>query len=154
MRSGQPPVHREFRDQRVKIPTRVYAVLLEVVVQPIPVHWVGRFDEHGEIREIRASFAGIGKASDTFNRCKPLAVAAIDIAAAGDGSVDVFELQQAECRVEFAHLAVDARGHDRDLVYEAEILQVVDALLGLRIGADDGSAFKGVKDFGGVKAQN
>ena len=41
-----------------------------------------------------------------------------------------------------------------DLVDEAEVLQVVDALLGLGVGADDGAALEGVEHLGGVEAQH
>ena len=78
----------------------------------------------------------------------------VDRAAACQRGVDVLQLQQAEGGVDLAHLAVDAGRDHRDLVDEAEVLQVVDALLGLGIGADDGAALEGVEDLGGVEAQH
>jgi hypothetical protein len=45
--------------------------------------------------------------------------------------------------LELAHLAVEAGGHDGDFVGKAEILEVIDPLLGLRVAADDGAALEG-----------
>ena len=68
--------------------------------------------------------------------------------------VDALQLQQAEGGVEFAHLAVDAGRHHGHFVDEAEILQVVDALLGLGVGADDGAALEGIEYLGRMEAQH
>lgn len=74
-------------------------------------------------------------------------------AALGDDG-HVLELQHAKGGVDFAHLAVDAGGHHCGFVDEAEVLQVVDALFGFGVRADDGAAFKGVEDFCGVKTEH
>ena len=66
----------------------------------------------------------------------------------------MFELNQAEGGVEFAHLAVDAWSHHSDFIDEAEILQVVDALLGLGIWTDDSATLESVEYFGGVETKH
>lgn len=66
----------------------------------------------------------------------------------------MLELKQAKGGVEFAHLAVDTWGHHGDFIDEAEILQVVDALLGLGVRADDGAPFKSVEYLGGVETKH
>ena len=45
-------------------------------------------------------------------------------------------------------------GNHGDFVHEAEVLQVINALLGFGIGAHDGAAFEGVEHLGGMKAQD
>ena len=51
------------------------------------------------------------------------------------------------------HLAVDAGGNHGGLSSEAEVLEVVDALLGLLIVHDECAALHGVVHLGGVEAQ-
>lgn len=74
-------------------------------------------------------------------------------AALGDGG-HVLELQHAKSGVDFAHLAVDAGGHHSGFVDKAKVFKMVDALFGFGVWADDGATFKGVKDLGGMEAEN
>ena len=48
-------------------------------------------------------------------------------------------------------LAIDAGGNDLGLAGKAEVLQVVDALLGGGIVHDEGPTLKGVIDLGGME---
>nr|GFD60259.1 hypothetical protein [Tanacetum cinerariifolium] len=41
-----------------------------------------------------------------------------------------------------------------DFIGKAEVFQVINALLGLAVVADDRAAFEGVEDLGGVKAEH
>jgi len=66
----------------------------------------------------------------------------------------VLELQHAKGGVDFAHLAVDAGGHHGDFIDKAEVFQVLNALLGFGVRADDGAAFKSIEDFGSMKAEH
>ena len=52
------------------------------------------------------------------------------------------------------HLAVGADIGDIVVTGKAEILQVIDALLGFFIGANDGTALEGIENLGGVKTQD
>ncbi len=81
-------------------------------------------------------------------------VVGVDLATLRQRTIDVLQLQQAEGRVHLAHLAVDAGGHHRGLVDEAEVLQPADALVGLGVRADDGAALEGVEHLGGMEAEH
>lgn len=94
------------------------------------------------------------QAADAFDACQLLAVAGVDGSAALQDMRHVFELQEAKGSVDFAHLGVDAGGDDGDLIDKTKVLQMVDALLGLGVGADDGAALEGVEDLGGMKAEH
>ena len=63
------------------------------------------------------------------------------------------EVQQAYRRAYLVHLAVDSRGHYRRLVREAEVLEVVDTLLGLLVMHYQRAALHGVVDLCGVEAK-
>lgn len=66
----------------------------------------------------------------------------------------MIQLQDPEGGVDFTHLAVDTGSSNRSLIRESEVFQVVNALLGLCIGADDSASFKGVEHLGGVEAEH
>ena len=68
-------------------------------------------------------------------------------------SIDSLELQHAQGSIEFTHLAVDAGRDHGDLVDEPEVFKMVNALLGLLVGADDGTSLECVEHLGGMKAQ-
>lgn len=90
---------------------------------------------------------------DSVDVPQPLAVQLRDMPPRRDGLVDLPEVQQAYRRAYLVHLAVDSRGHDRGLVGEAEVLEVVDALLGLLVVHDERAALHGVVHLRGVEAQ-
>ena len=93
------------------------------------------------------------QAGDTGNTGQLCAVLGIDLGAPLHHVGHVLQLQQAKSGVDFTHFGVDAWGDNGDLVHKAKVFQVINALFGFGIVADDGAAFKGVEDFGGVKAQ-
>ena len=70
-----------------------------------------------------------------------------------DRCIDVPEVDQSHCRAHLVHLAVDARGHDRGLSGEPEVLQVVYPLLGLLVVHHERSALYRVVNFRGVEAE-
>ena len=74
--------------------------------------------------------------------------------ATGQCQIDMFQLQQTQCRIELTHLAVDTGRHDGDLVDKTEVLEMIDALFRLGVRADDGPAFEGVEYLGGMKTQH
>ncbi len=108
-------------------------------------------------REIGMVVMGLGAAFDAMDSghiSKACPIGAVNLASSGKGLIDVFELEQAKGRVEFAHLAVDARGHYSGFVDKAEVLQIIDVLLGLGIGAHDRAALEGGEHLGGMEAQD
>ena len=66
----------------------------------------------------------------------------------------MLELYEAHGRAELVHLAVDAGGDHAGLAGVAEVLQPVDAALGLRVLADERPALERVEHLGGVEAQH
>ena len=99
-------------------------------------------------------FARIIQAADSLHALQLLTVGRIDLFAARKGPVYVFQLQQSQRRIEFAHLSVDAGRYHSHFIHKTEVLQLVDPLLCLGVTADDSSAFKGVEYFSCVEAQN
>ena len=67
---------------------------------------------------------------------------------------DSLEHAQPECRVQFAHLAVEADGLHRVGAVDAEISQIVDSGFHGRIATRQRAAFGRVKQLGGVKAEH
>ena len=103
---------------------------------------------------VRRRVRRLGHQRDAFDIGKGLAVPGGDGRAPGDRRIHLAQLQQSEGRLHLVELAVDAWRHHCHFVGEAEILQEVDALLGLGVRADDGPTLDGVVDLGGVKTQH
>ena len=93
------------------------------------------------------------EAGDSLDVLQPFAVQLRDMPPRGNCVVHMPEIQQAYRRAYLIHLAVDAGSHYRRLVREAEVLEVVDALLGLLVVHDERAALHGVVHLGGVEAQ-
>ena len=66
----------------------------------------------------------------------------------------MLQLQYTEGRIDFAHLAIDDGRHDRQFVDNTKVLQLVDAQFRLRIRANDGTAFEGIKYLGGMETEH
>src|SRR5258708_40070119 len=115
-------------------------IIAEFLIERISTAGVVRLDEDGKVRIVRMNFPGRLQAAYASDMLEPRPVTLINGAALGQRLVDAFELQKTEGRVEFAHLAVDARRDDRDFFDEAEVLEEVDSLPYLLIGTDDGRA--------------
>ena len=148
------PIHRKVGDQRVKIPAGKDVVVFELLVQRIAAERIVGFHQQGEIRIVGHFFARVLQAANAGHIAQRFAVGCINPLALGQRGVNMPELQHAKGGIDFAHLAVDARGHHGGFIHKTEVLQLVNAQLGFGVGADDGAAFKGVEDLGGVKAQH
>ena len=88
---------------------------------------------------------------NAFDARQPLAIECVDFLAACTHPGHMLELQQAKGCVDLAHLAIDSRRDHGHFVGNAEILQVIDALLGLGVGTDYGAAFERIEDLGRMK---
>ena len=97
--------------------------------------------------------ASAGHGAQSLNGVDRITIARGDLGAASAYLVDVLQLQQAERRLHFVHLAVDANGNDAGLAGKTEVLQIVDVPLGLGVRTDDGTTFEGGEDLGGMEAQ-
>lgn len=76
-----------------------------------------------------------------------LPIVSVDFLSASYRTIHIFQLQQAEGRLNFVHLAVDAGCDDGKLIREAKVLQVINTLLGFGIGADNGPPSKVLNTF-------
>ena len=90
---------------------------------------------------------------DAFDIGQRLAVAGINGGTALHHLRHVLELQKAKGGVDFAHLGVDTGDNHSAFVDKTKVFEMVDALFGFSVGADNGAALEGIEDFGGVKAQ-
>ena len=70
-----------------------------------------------------------------------------------DGCIYLLQVQQTIGATHLVHLTVDTRTNHRGLACKTEILQVVDALLGLLIVHDHRTALNGVIYLGGMETQ-
>lgn len=154
MGGRQAAIHGEIRYQGIEIAAGMDAVILELPVKIVAADRVVCSDQDREIGIVSNFFAGIVQAADSLHARQPLSVGRIDPFAPCKGLVYVFQLQQPQGRVEFAHLAVNAGSHHGGLAHVAEVLQLVDAHFGFGIGTHDSAAFKGVEHFGGMEAQH
>lgn len=150
----QAPVRRELADERIEVPAAVDVPGFQPLVELVPGHAVlFRIYEDGEVG-IVVPHAGhvleIGEAGDIP---QALTVSGGHSASCLDRGVDVPEVDQSHCRAHLVHLAVDARGHDRGLSGEPEVLQVVDPLLGLLVMHYERSALYGVVHLRGVETE-
>ncbi len=146
-------VHREAADGRVEVPPAMDAMELQVLVERIARNGIVLADQYGEICVV----VPVRVALDECNAVDPgqqPTVPGVDIGPARDHLVDVLQLQQAEGSIDLAHLAVDAWRHHGHFIDESEVLEVVDAPLGLRVGADDGAPLECVEHLGGVEAEH
>lgn len=66
----------------------------------------------------------------------------------------MLELQQPKSSIDFAHLGVNAWRDNGGFIDKAEILKMIDALLGFCVRTDNGAAFEGIEYLGGVKTQH
>src|SRR5450830_1066509 len=154
LRRGQPFVHREVADQGVEIAPGVNVAAGHKFIQCVAADRIIVAHQDGEVGIVGGLASHPVDALDAWALVQQFTVALIDDAPALDGLVDILQLQEPERGIELAHLAVDAGGHHGGFVGEAKVLQVVDAVLGLGIGADDGPTFKGIENLGGMKAED
>ena len=153
-RGVEPPVGRERADERVEVPASEDVVVLQLLVEVVARHAVLlSVHEDREVGVVVPHARHVLEVGDALDIPQPLAVELRHMPPCGDRPVDLPKVQQAYRRAYLVHLAVYARGHDRGLVREAEVLEVVDALLGLLVVHDERAALHGVVHLGGVEAQ-
>ena len=153
-RAGKAAIHRELADQRVEVASCLDVGFGKARVDRVAAERKHRLVDHDHAIGVVPVDVGTGAVQPQARDAgEAVLVALVDALPHRQRLVDVLELEQAEGGLDFVHLAVDARRDDGDLVGEAEVLQVVDALLDLGVGADDRTAFEGVEDLGGVEAE-
>lgn len=152
--AGQAAVGGEGGDEGIEIAAGEDALLFQAEVERIAGFAVlGGIDEDGEVGIVVRDAGDILHDTQAGNAAQGGAVLLRHLAAGGDGEIHIFEAQQAVGGAYFIHLTVDAGGHHLGFAGKTEVLEVVDALLGGGIVADEGTAFHGVVGLGGVEGE-
>lgn len=73
--------------------------------------------------------------------------------AGSNSGIYIAQVEQAIRCTHLVHLGVDARGDDRHLVVETEVLQVINTALGFRIGHNHCTALDGIVHLGGMETE-
>ena len=150
----ETPVGRKRAYERVEVPASEYIVVLQLLVEAVAGHAVLlRIHEDREVGVVVPHARHVLEVGDSFDFLQTLAVQLRDMPPRGDCVVHMPEVDEPHGRADLVHLAVDSRGHDRRLVGETEVLEVVDALLGLLVVHDERAALHGVVHLRGVEAQ-
>ena len=153
-RGVEPPVGRERADKRVEVPAAEDVVVLQLLIEAVARHAVFlRVHEDREVGVVVPHTGHVLEVGDSLDVLQTLAVQLRDMPPRGDCVVHMPEVDKPHGRTYLVHLAVDSRGHDRRLVGETEVLEVVDALLGLLVVHDERAALHGVVHLRGVEAQ-
>lgn len=153
-RGVEPTVSRERADERIEVPASEYIVVLQLLVEAVAGHAVLlRVHEDREVGVVVPHARHILEVGDSLDVLQPLAVQLRDMPPRGDCIAHMPEVDEPYGRADFVHLAVDARSDYDGLSGEAEVLEVVDALLGLLVVHDERAALHGVVHLGGVEAQ-
>ncbi|MCY1347163.1 hypothetical protein D9M69_332690 [compost metagenome] len=151
----EPAVHGKLRDQRIEVAAGEYSRVAQTQEQDIAGNREALIvHEQGAIGIVPVQPRRGRNQTQARNAIESLAITLEQLPASCQGAIQMLELEEAEGGLHLVHLAVDAGGDHRHLVSEAEVLQVIDALLDLRIRADDGSALEGVEHLRCVKAQD
>ena len=155
LRSGlQASVRRELADQGIEVSAAVDISRFQLVVKFVPGHAVLlRIHEHREVRVVVPHARHVLEVCYAGNVPKALAVGNRHLVPGLDGLVHMPEIYKPHRRAHLVHLTVDAGGYYRRLAGEAEVLQVVYPLLGLRIVHYKCSALYRVVHLRGVEAE-
>ena len=153
-RGVEPPVGREGADERVEVPAAEDVVVLQLLVEAVAGHAVFlRIHEDREVGVVVLHARHVLEVGDSLDFLQTLAIQLRDMPPRGDCVVHVPEVDEPHGRADLVHLAVDAGGNHRGLSSEAEVLEVVDALLGLLVVHDERAALHCVVNLRGVEAQ-
>ena len=141
-------------DQGVEVSSAVDAGFLHSEVELIPCLSIllGVYEDR-EVAVVVFHVFADGEHADTFDVGKGFPISLGDALAGGDGFVNELEVEQAVGGAHFVHFGVDAGGDDFCLAGEAEVFEIVDALLGFFVVAYEGAAFDGVVGLGGVEGE-
>ena len=150
----QAPVSRELADQGIEVPAAVDVPGFQLIIEFISCHAVLlRVHENGEVGVVVPYARHVLEVGNAWDIPKALAVRRGHPAAGLYGRVHLTEVEQAVCRTDLVHLAVDTGSDDGGLSCETEVLQVVDPLLGLPVVHHKRSALYRVVHLRGMKTQ-
>ena len=144
----------EGGDEGVEIAAAEDALFLEAEVEGIAGFAVfGFVHKDGEVGIVVGDAGDILHDAEAGCAAQGGAVLLGHLAAGFDSGIYIAQAEEAVGGADFVHLAVDTGSHHLGLAREAEVLEVVDALLHGCIVADEGAAFHGVVGLGGVERE-
>ena len=111
-------------------------------------------DQDREVAMVAGHPLWNGDTTDAGDHGQCLAITLGDHTTPFKNLIQVFHLQQAERRLKFVHLAVDAGCYHGNLIGKAKILQVVYPLLELAVMANQGATLEGIEYLCGMKADH
>ena len=150
----QATVRREVADKGIEVPSAVDVPRLKFVVQLVPGHAVLlRVHENGEVGVVVPHARHVLEVGDAGDIPQALTIHRGHPAAGLYGRVHLTEVEQAVCRTDLVHLAIDTGSDDGGLSCETEVLQVVDPLLGLPVVHHKSPALYRVVHLRGMKTQ-
>ncbi len=152
--AGQATIGGEVADERIEVTAGKDAVLTQLEVEFVARHaiFLG-IDEDGEVAVVVAHTGHVVPEVDTLNGAQGFTVTDGDLVARLDGGIHLLQVEQAEGGAHLVHLAVDARGNDLGLAGKAEVLEIVNAFLGLLVLHNKGSSLGSAEDLGAMKTQ-
>lgn len=156
LRSGgrEAAVGAELADKRVEVAAAVDIVALQEGVEVVALHTVSvGIDEDREVAMVVLDSGYVLEEGDTVDVLQGIAVCEGCFATVGYCRIHLLEIQETVGAAHLVHLGVYAGADDGGLSGEAEVLQVVYALLGGFVVHYHGPALDGVVDLGGVEAE-
>jgi len=152
--AGQAAIGGETADEGIEVAACQNSLLSHLEVELVARHAVPLgVDEDGEVAVVVAHARHVVPESDALDGAQGLAVTDGDLVARLDGGIDLPQVEQPVGGPHLVHLAVDAGSDDLGLAGEAEVLEVVNALLGLGVMDDERAALGGAEDLGAVETQ-
>ena len=152
--AGQAAIGGEGADERIEVAAGKDVPLAQLGVQFIAGAAIDiGIDKDGEVAIVVAHAGHVVPEGDALDGAQGLAVADGDLSALSDGGIDLTQVEQTIGRAHLVHLTVDAGGDDFGLALEAEVLEVVDALLHLGVTHDERPTLDGVIDLSGMETQ-
>ena len=151
---GQSTIGAEGADEREEVATAQHVFFFHLEVELVAGLAIFLcIDEDGEIAVVMTHSRHIVEETDAKDVAQGFAIFDGYLMAFLDSGINLLKVQQTIGSTYLVHLAVDTRSYNLGLSGEAEVLQVVDAFLGLLVVHNECTTFEGVIDFGGVKTQ-
>ena len=150
----QTTIGGELADQWIEVATTQDIRSLHLGIEFVTSHAVFlRIHEDREVAVVVFHARHIVKERDALHWAQSLSVLDSYLMTCLDGCIHLLQVQQTVCAAHLVHFTVDARSYHRCLACKAEVLQVVDAQLGLLILHDHRTALDGVIHLGGMETQ-
>ena len=152
--AGQAAIGGEGADERIEVAAGKDVLFAQLGIQLIAGAAITLgIDKDGEVAVVVAHAGHVVPETDALDGAQRLAVADSDLAALGDGGIDLTQVEQAIGRTHLVHLAVDTGSDNLGFALEAEVLEVVDAFLHLGVTHDERPTLDGVIDLSGMETQ-